>query len=652
MKKITTIRLRFWLPFSIFTTFTLLLIFFSFLQFRDLLSNLEESMIISSQEKLTRMGNRIERLYNNNLNYMIGAEIADLNISNDVQSIVLVDENGIILNASQVEWEGQSIRKCLPAFNEFIFHSTQLKNRQEIQVSGDGDHIFVYEPILLETRPGEIRPMRIGLLFVDYNLSEIKSDQRSSLLVRTYTVWGIGALLMIFLYLALRFWLTRPFRLLQTIITQFGKGKYDARINIMGNGELAELGNAFNRMAEDVSNQRNELQTVLESKTQIEKELLIAKHRAEESDKLKSAFLANMSHEIRTPMNGILGFTDLLKDKNLADSDRDKFITIIHNSSHQLLMIINDIIDISKIEAGQEMINPEDINLNHTFNELFSFFHPYAEKRNLKLILYKKLPDNESFIRCDSVKLRQILTNLLGNALKFTPNGSIQFGYHIEGSNLVFYVEDTGIGVEPQLQKFIFDRFRQAETTLSRKFGGTGLGLAISKSYIEMMGGEIWVESKPGLGSRFVFTLPYYSTSSGSTITKPKADDKSLSIPNWSGKKLMLVEDIEDNAFLIKHILKPTGISVILARNGLEAIELQSINSDISLILMDMKMPEMDGYETTKRLKTVKGDLHIIATTAFALEGDCQKCLAAGCDDYLAKPIRRDELFMMIEKYM
>ncbi|MCX6240363.1 MAG: ATP-binding protein [Bacteroidetes bacterium] len=626
--------------------------FFSFLQYHDLRSNLEETTTLALQERLTRMGNRIERLYSNNLDFMIGQEISDLNLSSDIQAIALVDNNGIIYKASHVEWQGKSVRMCLPDFDYFIFHTAQHKYQQQIHVSPDGKHIFVYEPILMETRPAEIRSMRIGLIFADCNLSEIIADQQSKLLNRTFIVWGAGLFMMFVIYFYIRFWLTRPFRHLQSVISQFGNGKFDARITVRGHGEIAELSNTFNRMAEDVSIQRNELQKALISKIQIEQELLIAKQKAEESDKLKSAFLANMSHEIRTPMNGILGFTDLLKDQNLVDSDRDKFISIVHNSSRQLLRIINDIIDISKIEAGQETINPEAVNLNQLLDELFVFFQPNADKRGLKLILHKAFPDNESSIQCDPVKLRQILTNLLGNALKFTFKGNIQFGYNLKGPNLLFHVEDTGIGIEPQLQKAVFDRFRQADNAPSRRYGGTGLGLAISKSYVEMMGGEIWVESAIGSGSRFLFTHPYDSISGGSPISKEKMKDEIPVTPDWSGKIIMLVEDNEDNAILIEHALRSTGVKLLHAENGIEAIEIQSRNSGIGVVLMDMKLPEMDGYETTKRLKILNRHLYIIATTAYALEGDRKKCLNAGCDDYLAKPVRREILLNTIAKYI
>ncbi|MEI7492026.1 MAG: ATP-binding protein [Bacteroidota bacterium] len=653
MNKITTIRLRFWLPFSIFTTITGLLIFFSLLQYEDSRRHLEESTITSLKERLTTMGNRLERFSIYNLDYLVSYEIAELNFSNEAQSIALVDDKGIILNGSLLEWKDQPVTKCIPDFNTAVYRSTLLKNIQKTILSGDGNHIYAYEPVMLPSPQGEIRSVHLGLLFVDYNLSRLRSAQRASLFIRISVDWGIGMFLMIVLYLALRFWMTIPFWHMRSIINRFGKGSYDARIDIKGNGELAELGNAFNRMAEDVSSQRNKMHELLDEKTQIEKDLLSAKHKAEESDNLKSAFLANMSHEIRTPMNGILGFTSILEDPSLSENDREKYIAIVHKSSQQLLDIINGLIDISKIEAGQETLNFKTFNLNQLANDLISFFLPQAETLGLKLVLHKAMTDRESLICSDPVKLRQILVNLLGNAFKFTSEGSITLSYRVDGPKLVFTVEDTGIGIAPELFQVIFDRFRQAEIKPSGKFGGTGLGLSISKSYAEMLGGSAWVESEPGKGSRFFVSVPYVPGFAAREEGSDQKDDGRIeAVQSFHGKTILLVDDLDDNALFINHILRNTRVMVMRAKNGKESIEFIAQHPGISLVLMDIKMPDMDGYEATRKIKSIRPLLPVIATTAYALAGDREKCLAAGCDDYLCKPISKEKLLVIIEKFI
>lgn len=659
MSKIRTIKLKFWVPFSIFSGFTLLLVLFTLQQYNDFRTFIETRTVAQIKERHTRVGHRIEQYFSKNHYELIDDEISDLNISGDVQAIVLLDDKGTILNGSQLEWNGQPVQKHLPSFDTAAWKSVQHTNIQEIHLSEDGYHIYVYEPIIQAAHPGELRSQKIGVLYTEYDLTNLRNNQLIVLILRAIYLWAAGLVLMAILLIALRHWMSRPLKYLQMTINQFGSGKQDARLEISGNGELAELAEAYNRMAEEVLSQGNKVQEALKTanreinmRKEIEAELQKAKDKAEESDKLKSAFLANMSHEIRTPMNGIIGFTELLKEKDLSENERDKFVSIIHKSSHQLLDIISDIIDISKIEAGQMTVASEIAGLNQLAEELMLFFQPQAEKRNLKLSFQKNLSDRDSFVYCDPAKLRQILVNLLGNALKFTSSGSVGLSFRREEQNLVFRVADTGIGIASGLHKVIFDRFRQAESTPSPRSGGTGLGLAITKSFVEMMGGTIWVESEPGKGSTFSFTIPYIPVESAIASPIGPVPESYNESHIWSGKTLLLVEDIEDNALLIRHALKSTGIKLLLAGNGREALEIQAEHPEISLILMDMKMPEIDGYEATRKFKSKGVRIPVIATTAFALAGDREKCLAAGCDDYLAKPILRDKLFVILEKYL
>jgi hypothetical protein len=246
----------------------------------------------------------------------------------------------------------------------------------------------------------------------------------------------------------------------------------------------------------------------ISEKKKNEEELIKAKEKAEESDRLKSAFLANISHEIRTPMNGILGFAELLKEPDLTHENKKEFLEVIEKSGQRMLNIINDLMDISKIEAGETTLRTRKTNINKMFHELHLFFKPEGEQKNIALDFHCGLPEEECFLEIDDTKLNQILTNLIKNALKFTDKGSIRFGYHKKESLLEFFVSDTGPGISPDQKDLIFERFRQSSLNLTRKYEGAGLGLAISKAYIELQGGSIWIESELGKGSTFFFTLP------------------------------------------------------------------------------------------------------------------------------------------------
>jgi signal transduction histidine kinase len=391
----------------------------------------------------------------------------------------------------------------------------------------------------------------------------------------------------------------------------------------------------------------NQLEDLVDERT---RELYAAKEKAEESDKLKSAFLANMSHEIRTPMNGILGFSQLLKEPDLPAHVKEKYIDTIDKSTHQLLNIITDILDISKVEAGFETISPEDFNLNELLDEIIYFFQPFAVQKNLCLTMVNGLPSDTFNIISDPVKLRQILNNLIGNALKFTSEGSIEIKVFCNDHLLFFSVKDTGIGIDPILHEAIFERFRQVELTHSRKYGGTGLGLSLAKAYIEMLGGTNHLESVPGQGSTFSFEIPYIPVNI--PVGKRSVEEsEGLFVNAWKDKTLLLVEDEEENALFIQSALASTGINIISVVNGVEAVEQCKNNHEISLVLMDIKLPEMDGLSATHIIRSFNKELPIIAITAYALEHDRDRCIKVGCNDYLSKPFIIDHLLTMINKY-
>lgn len=381
---------------------------------------------------------------------------------------------------------------------------------------------------------------------------------------------------------------------------------------------------------------------------ELNEQLTVARAKAEESDKLKSAFLANMSHEIRTPMNAICGFTQLLGRKTIDDQKRKYYIDIINANNQQLLGIINDIVDISKIESGLATITKSEFNINLMLDNLVQTLIPTTNTPDVALICKKGLPNTQSSIIGDEIKVRQILTNFLVNAIKFTHKGSIKIEYTLNESNmLVFSVKDTGIGIPEESQIKIFERFNQIEETIKDSRKGTGLGLAISKGFAELMGGKIWVESELGKGSTFCFSIPY----ARSVERKPTINKKAAQEATWSKYTLLLVEDDQNSMLYIKELLLPSQINIIHTNNGDDAIKTCK-DSTVDIVLMDIKLPTIDGLETTKRIRLFNKELPIIAQTAYALSADLQKAAKAGCNDYITKPISRAKLLDTMAKYL
>jgi PAS domain S-box-containing protein len=382
-----------------------------------------------------------------------------------------------------------------------------------------------------------------------------------------------------------------------------------------------------------------------------EEDLRLALIKAQESDRLKSAFLANMSHEIRTPLNGILGFMQLIQDPETDEDNKKLFKTIIDTSSRRLIDTINSLIDISKIEAGMVEVYISPVSVNDLINELHSFFKPQAEMKDITVIPVITLPKNEATILTDRDKIFAILSNLIKNAIKFTDKGKITFGCQRKNDHIEFFIEDTGIGIPADRSKVIFDRFTQADYENKRVFEGSGLGLSIAKEYVKLLGGDIWFLSKEKNGTTFYFTIPYKTkaikTSIKGEIEKKEMDSITDSIRDLS---VLIAEDEESATIYLKELLKEQSKKLIFAKTGREAVELCRMNPDVNLVLMDIRMPDMDGYAATREIRKFNKKVIIIAQTAYALEGDREKALGAGCNDYISKPFEPKKLFAVIEK--
>ncbi len=381
---------------------------------------------------------------------------------------------------------------------------------------------------------------------------------------------------------------------------------------------------------------------------QAAEELIKAKEKAEESDRLKTAFLANMSHEIRTPMNGILGFAELLKEPGLSGEEQQEYISVIEKSGDRMLNIINDIICISMVESGQMEVQIAETNVIEQINYVFTFLKPEADLRGLQLRIERMPAIAEARMKTDREKLYAILTKIIGNAIKYTPQGTISIGCTRQGTNFEFYVKDTGIGIAPDRQKAIFERFVQADIEDRNARQGAGLGLSIAKSYVEMLGGKIRLQSHPGMGSTFTFTLPDDALATSRTAKETQVQ-KIKRVPSAKKIKILIVDDDESSMLLLQITLESPRHQLLYADNGIEAIEMCRRMPDIDLVLMDIRMPEMDGYEATRQIRLFNQEVMVVAQTAHTLASDREKALASGCNAFLKKPVRKHQLLSLLE---
>jgi signal transduction histidine kinase len=374
-------------------------------------------------------------------------------------------------------------------------------------------------------------------------------------------------------------------------------------------------------------------------------ELIKALAKAEESDKLKTAFLQNMSHEIRTPLNGIVGFSQLLTRKDFPDDKKSEIARVVERSSHRLIELVNNILDLSKIETGQVKIKNSVFVLNHLLKEVHDFFKLFSKEKKIRVVYNVGLVDRESVVYSDREKIHQIFVNLINNSIKFTEKGEINFGYMIKNDRIEFYVKDTGIGIPEEFHKEIFNRFTQADNTVTRNYEGAGLGLSISKGLVDLFDGNIWVESEINKQTHFYFDIPYFPISEYSSSDSPS----NINIENLPKKlRILVAEDDDINYMFIEYLFSNSKHALIRALNGQEAVDLYSKEKDFDIILMDLKMPVMSGFEATKIIKSIFAKVPIIALTAYVFEDDRQKAMNSGCDDFIVKPYRMEDLFEKI----
>ena len=390
----------------------------------------------------------------------------------------------------------------------------------------------------------------------------------------------------------------------------------------------------------------------------VEEELKFAKEKAEESDKLKNAFLTNMSHEIRSPLNAIIGFSELICSHTLGTIQKDEYFNIIKSSGQDLIRMIDDIVDMSKLSTNQMVLDIGSYSLHKLLREIQNVYESYLDKKccePIRIIL--KEPENS--VRFDSyftdgVRFKQIFCNLLNNAIKFSKEGDIEFGYSVEdgGKSLQFYVKDFGPGIKRNQLKYIFTHFRQGDETHARLYNGVGLGLAISKNLVELMGGKIWVESKPGKGSIFYFKLPVDAQipvhkNNGASVSESKQQTY-----DWSSKTILLAEDEEINYLFIRKLLASTNVNIKWVNNGQKAIEAFSQDPAINLVLMDIKMPVLNGIEATRIIKSRYANIPVIAQTAYANDDNRKEIIRAGCDEFIAKPINTNLLMSVLGRFL
>ena len=609
--------------------------------------------------------------------------ISQLGSDPNLNLVILINDKNIIHLSNRYELQNTPISNTTAAAYTSEFNTVRKNLAGNIILSPNRKKLIAIYPVFLQVLPNEIRPSRVGILFFEYDLTLTKQQAYNDALRRSIIFNGSLTIFCLGLWFFFELTLTRRVSQLVDASNSLAEGNLNVRTKLSGSDELSQISIAFDRMANKIQENTIILQQelikreIIETQlTEINEQLSISNVQLISATKAKSEFLANMSHEIRTPMNGIIGMTQIFPTTNLTEEQKD-FIYTIKDSGHALLTIINDILDFSKIESGNLQLEEHPFILRDIIKSVCNLLATQADtkKINLEYFIDPHIPIH---LLGDSSRLRQILLNLIGNAIKFTNSGGVYLSAKSKlitndqkcpEHQLIISIKDTGIGIDSDNLQKLFQPFTQADTSISRKYGGTGLGLALSKSLVALMGGTIWVESLGNIagnppndwisendhlqGSIFNFTLITKSVSSVDLIPKDSPESSSpQDIHSQLQLKILLAEDNKVNQKVALFTLKKLGYIADIANNGLEVLTMLE-NQFYDIILMDIQMPEMDGVTATKRIRqSIQNQPYIIALTANALEADRQICLDAGMNDFITKPIVIAELTRVLSQYL
>jgi signal transduction histidine kinase len=533
--------------------------------------------------------------------------------------------NLAILNQKKNNYEkAYNYQKKYTELNDSIFNKSTLRQFEELKKEYDSIQ----------------NSKQLASLKAQQKIQEYKIKKSRTIIYILVAVGGLVVVLLVFLFRTYK----RKIKINNKLRSEVIKHKETSN-------ELKyikeNLEKTIDQRTRDLKKINKKLEEEVDNQKRIKEDLVKAKNKAEESDRLKTNFLANMSHEVRTPLNAIVGFSQLQTSRDVTDEERNEYLRHIKDSTDNLTHLIDDIIDFAKIESGGIKIVKKECDPDKILKELWKKYDAKKVTTGKAFLDVKyKRPNKKHFnLKTDPDRLRQVLDHLLDNALKFTEKGYISFGYVYQDREVQFYVKDTGIGLKDDNQQVIFERFRQVDDGPTRKYGGTGLGLSISKYIIELLDGSIWVESEIGKGSTFHFKIPFEKV----PAKKEKIDINKI---DWSDKVILIAEDKEINFEIVKETLSDTNAKIIWARNGAEAVDYVKKEKRIDLILMDIQMPVLDGYQATEKIKDINDNIPVIAQTAYAMPEDSEKCIAVGCCDYIAKPIALEEFINKIYHFI
>jgi signal transduction histidine kinase/ActR/RegA family two-component response regulator len=609
--------------------------------------------------------------------------ISQLGSDPNLNLVMLIDDRNIIHLSNRYELQDTPISNSVAAAYNAEFAAARKKLSGKVLFAENKQKLIAIYPILLQVLTNEIRPSRLGILFFEYDLKRDKQHAYSDALKRSLIFNGSLIIFCLGLWFFFELTLTRRISQLVAASNSLAEGNFNVRTRLSGSDELVQVSVAFDRMANKIQENTQILQEELikresiEAKlTEINEQLAVSNIQLASATKAKSEFLANMSHEIRTPMNGIIGMIQLLCETNLTEEQKD-FVYTIRDSGNSLLTIINDILNFSKIESGNLQLEAHPFRLKDIIKSVCNLLSTQTDIKKINM-QYSIDPHIPVYLLGDGSRLRQVLLNLIGNAIKFTPAGGVYLSANSQliaddqectQYQLMISIKDTGIGIDGDRLQKLFQPFTQADASISRKYGGTGLGLAISKSLVNLMGGRIWVESLGNIagnppddwianknnyhqGSIFHFTFIAKAVLSCELIPKDSSQPpQTKDIKYLSPLKILLAEDNLVNQKVAIFTLKKLGYIADIANNGLEVLAMLE-NQFYDIILMDMQMPEMDGVTATKIIRqSSQNQPYIIALTANALEADHQLCLDAGMNKFITKPIVIEEISRVLSEY-